>query len=469
MAHTPHIKTVPPGRMVAVAAVAVLAATGAASGLAASQDSGRVIMAEFTDVSPILAGQQVKVHGVTVGQVGAPSYLPDRKIALVPLHVEAAALPVHTDATAFVAPISLLGERFIDLDTGSADAPVLPVTSAITTRHTGQKQDLQAILDTTDDPTAASLAAMVTTLGQGAEGNGENIRKTLAALAPAMNDTDRLVSVLAEQNELLGGVVDQVTPVTQALAADDGRRLDGLVDSATSLLATTAQRDAQLRSTLEELPSTLASARRTLGDLTGTANAATATLHDIRPLTDNLVAVSDELTTFSNSADPALASADPVLDRASELLDAAQPVAEQLRAAGPDLRTTAAGAAPIVENLRGNLGNVLGFIRNWALTTNQKDGLSHYFRASYVLNPDAVSGNLPGGLPDLAPSPPFNPNPNPKVDRAPGGPIPDVGGLLAPQPGTPDNAAQPDAGGSATGLSPDQEQGALGFLMGGGR
>ncbi|OLL74654.1 hypothetical protein Ae168Ps1_3040c [Pseudonocardia sp. Ae168_Ps1] len=125
------------------------------------------------------------------------------------------------------------------------------------------------------------------------------------------------------------------------------------------------------------------------------------------------------------------------------------------------------GAEPIVRDLNGNLGNVLGFIRNWALTTNEKDGLSHYFRASYVANPDAVSGFVPGGLPDLAPAPGPDPSPNPQVNEpAPSGPGPGT----AAQPGQDSNTllqSQPTPESSATGLSPEQEQGALGTLLGG--
>lgn len=453
-------------RVLTVALVALVAGTGAAAGIGNAED-GRIVITEFADVSPILSGQQVKINGVTVGEVGEPQFDPERKLAQVPLRVDARALPIHSDATARVAPVSLLGERFIALDTGTPGAPELPMDGVLGVEQTGQDADLQNILDTLDDPTAGSLAALVTTLGQGTANNGENVRDTLAALGPAMTDTDQLVGVLADQNELLGRVVDQVEPVTGALAVDQGRRLDGLVASTTSLLNTTAARDAQLEGTLKELPGTLAAARATLGELTGTAQSTAVTLGNLRPTTDNLVQISQELQRFADSADPALASADPVLDRASELLDQAQPVAAELRAAGPNLERTVDGAEPIVRDLDGNLGNVLGFIRNWALTTNEKDGLSHYFRASYVASPDAVSGFLPGGLPDLAPAPGPDPTPNEQVNEpAPSAPGPGT----AAQPGQDSNTlleSQPTPESSATGLSPEQERGALGTLLGG--
>ena len=52
-------------RILAVGLVALLAGTGAAAGIS-NAESGRIVIAEFTDVSPILAGQQVKINGVDV-------------------------------------------------------------------------------------------------------------------------------------------------------------------------------------------------------------------------------------------------------------------------------------------------------------------------------------------------------------------------------------------------------------------
>ena len=184
-------------RVLTVGLVALVAATGAAAGLG-NAENGRIVIAEFADVSPILSGQQVKINGVTVGEVGEPQFLPDRKIAQVPLRVDASALPIHSDATARVAPVSLLGERFINLNTGSPASPELPQGAVLGVERTGQDADLQNILDTLDDPTAGALAALVTTLGQGTANNGENVQKTLAALGPAMTDTNQLVSVLSD-------------------------------------------------------------------------------------------------------------------------------------------------------------------------------------------------------------------------------------------------------------------------------
>ncbi|HKC28918.1 MAG TPA: hypothetical protein VKB75_12980, partial [Jatrophihabitans sp.] len=309
-----------------------------------------------------------------------------------------------------------------------------------------------------------ALAALVTMLGQGMQGNGANVADTIKALAPAMTDASGLAQVLNEQNTTLNRLVDNVEPVAQSLARDDGRTLDSLVGSTHDLLATAAGRQQQLQQTLVQLPTTLSEARSTLSQLAGTANAATPVLADIRPVTGNLQSISDEITRFTESADPALTHAQPVLDKAQALLDAARPVTQELLKASPPLRADAAALKPVVNNLADNIDDVMNFVRGWALSTNGSDGLSHYFRALVIVDPKIVTGLLPTGSgqsPQLVPASAPGPSPAgvaPTVVPGQNGSGGLLGGLLSPKTG-------PD--GSVTGMSQGQESGALQFLLGG--
>ncbi|MEU4377235.1 MlaD family protein [Pseudonocardia alni] len=459
-------------RIIATVIVAVLGATGAGVVAATAQErSGDLVMfARFADASPLLVGNEVKVDGAPVGKVASMEVVDGT--ARVALTVERSALPVHQDAKLTIRPVSLLGERFVDLDRGTPASPELTDGAEIPAEQTVTNTDLDQILNSVDDPTGQSLAMLVTTLGEGVQGNGGNADATIRALAPALQDTDGFVSVLREQNAVLNSLVDKVQPVAGALAADDGRTLDGVVGSADALLAATASQQQQLEGTLQELPSALASARTTLDHVTGTARETTPTLASLRPTTDQLRDISGELRTFSDSLDPALASAQPLLDRGRELLDAARPSVGDLRGAGGDLRNTAAGLRPLTEDLTGNLDNVFNFIRYWAMTTNGGDGVSHYFRSVTVVNPDAVSGMLPQGLQPGLPVPAPVEDATGAVGDAVGGltgnpppspnaPAPD-GGLLAPP--TEDPAADP----GATGMNQEQESGMVDYLLGGG-
>lgn len=446
---------------VALVAAAVVAVTtiGASSPDAGAAEQVR-ILARFTDASPLLDGNDVRLKGVKVGEIAGMRVVDG--VAQVVMDVDRTVLPLHTDSRATIRPVTLLGERFVDLDRGTPEAPVMDAAEEIPVERTGQATDLDQVLDVVDDPTGEALGAFVGVLGDGLNGNGQNVDDALKALEPAMTRTDDLAAILSEQNDTLNSLVDSLEPVASSLATDDGKALDRLVGSAHGLLGTAATNQDDLRATLQELPGTLGSARTTLGELAGTAREAGPTLAALRPTTDNLQQVSRELIAFADSADPALASLDPVLDEAQSLFDELRPVATSLREQGPDTVDTVTGAEPLVRDLTENRGNVMEFLKRWALTTNAKDGLTHYFRAFTDVTPMTVTSNIPGegGNAGVGGTPPpltTDPGGEPVEPPQLGNP----GGLLTPP------APEGQGDGGVTGLTPDQEGGALGFLIGG--
>ncbi|MFI1112734.1 MlaD family protein [Streptomyces physcomitrii] len=463
--------------VVAASAVGLAACGTVASKRPESQE--RTVVAEFTDASPLLVGNDVDVNGVRVGKITKMKVVNGK--ARVSFTVSAQALPLHTDAQVQVRPVSLLGERYLELHRGSPDAPELGDGGVLPVSQTSQNTDLDQVLDVVDNQTGDSLAALVTVLGQGMKGNGANTAATIKALAPAMNDTDGLMKILNKQNATLNSLVDNMTPVARALAEDKGKTADRLVDSTVRVLGTTAAREKALRSVLTELPGTLTTAQTTLADLAGVSNEAVPTLRSIRPTVDNLNAISLELEQFSDAADPALAHTQPVLKKAQTLLDAARPVSGELVKDGPPLRSVAKSAKPVVGELSDNIGSVMNFIRGWALATNGADGLGHYFRALVTISPYIATGLLPGGTAkdpqdpgDSADKGQGDDKAKDKDPAAPGAPEPgepttpgsENGGLTGLLNGLLPSTASSDGG--ITGLNPRQESGALQFLLGGG-
>ena len=447
----------------ALAAVAAVAATATLGASGPSEDSDQVrIPARFADASPLLVGNDVRYAGVKVGEVESMTVVDGS--APVVIERDRSVLPVHPAYRAKIPPGTLLGERLLDLDRGTPQAPVMDPSDGIPLERTGQATDLDQVLDVVDDPTGEALGALVGVLGGGLDGNGKNVDDAVRALKPAMTQTDQLAKILRGQNQTLNSLVDSLEPVASSVATEDGKALDRLVSSAQGLLATTTANDRDLRGTVQELPGTMASARRTLGELAGTAREARPTLEQLRPTTDNLPEISRELIRFSDSADPALASVQPVLDQADELLAAARPVATGLREQGPDTVRAVNGAEPVVRDLTANRNNVMEFLKRWALTTNSKDGLTHYFRAFMNVTPMSATSNIPGegGNAGIGGTPPPEQT-DPEGRPAPPPMVGNPNGLLTPP--TPQN--RPKDG--VTGLTEEQEGGALDFLTGGGQ
>lgn len=473
-------------QVVLVALVALIGATAAATNVAQSGGDGQVVMADFANIGPLTNQTLIKVGGVEVGTTGQPYVDPQRKVAVVPLNLQQKALPLYADATAQVNQQSLVGEKYIVLNPGSPKAPVLQPGQSLPVTQTSLANDYQNIVQALNDPTAAGLASLVNTLGNGVSGRGQNVAQILNRWAPNFNDTAALVSSLNRQNGILGQVVDQIQPLANGLADDRGRTLDSTINSANSLLGTTTVNEQNLRATLTELPSTLSAAQKTLDDLRKTAGATETTLRELRPTADQLPAISKELQGFADSAQPALKAANPLLDRLNEALDEARPLAAELRTTTGPLQQALHLTRPVTQSVLDNLGGpygtlipgadqsaganadycssdkvsvckklprlqgLLGFLHNWSLVTNNGDALQHYFRVFFVVGDDLLR---PPTLPGL------------------GG----LGGLgtsqsaLAKLPGAQNTIlpAQPANSTSATGLDPAQESKALGTLMGG--
>lgn len=448
--------------------VALLLVTGVALSLLGrpNGDGTTTMYADFTDSSPLLAGNEVRLDGVKVGTIKAMRVHGDH--ARLTLELDRTALPVYANARLASRPVSILGERYVDLDPGTPEAKPLQHDSVIPVKQTSSATDLDQVLNVLDKPTSQSLAALVTTLGVGADANGKDIDAAIAALAPAMQDTQKLTSVLQDQNKTLASLVSSLEPVAVGLADDNGSSLDALVEATEQTLRTTTANEAAFRSMLQQMPGILRSAIITLTRLQGTADAAIPTLEGLQPTTQNLNEISKELDRFADAADPALKSATPVLTEAQKLIDAAQPAAAQLRRSGPDLTADSRSLDPLTQKLTKDFTAAMEFFKGWALTTNGRDGLGHYFRTGLVVTPYTATGYLPTSEGKRPPNP-LDPEANPKSSKESGS----LGGLLDGATngvgGATDGLLSPKSSkdGGVTGLNQSQEQGVLGFLLGG--
>jgi phospholipid/cholesterol/gamma-HCH transport system substrate-binding protein len=431
---------------------------------AGETDTGKItIRAVMADATPLRNGNYVRASGVEVGTVESVT-LDAQDHAVVTMTVERNVLPLHQDASATLVPQDLLGERFVDLEPGTPSSPAMSEPYTIPITQTKSAVDLQAVVDMLDDPTGASLAMLLTTLGQGIGKNPTETAQAISALQPAMTQTNELANVLSQQNQLLSHLVATAQPVAQAIATQRGASLDRLVGSTTRTLQATAANREQLAAALQRLPATLASAETTLAHLAGVAPPATRSLRNLRPLTDDLTDVSRELREFSEAADPTLSSLRPVLDKGRDLLDELRPAVADLRRGGGGLRGVSSSYRQLADGaLSTRLVDLMEFMKGWSLSTSDYDALGHYFRDILPYDPHLLGQTGAGLIPGA-------PNPVPNL------PLPRDGRM--PVPGSAENA--PDEGHSlpklpsgqanngATGLSQHQESSMFDQLLGGG-
>lgn len=442
-------------RGIAAGATVILIAAVTVALVRTSGDDEKTVTAIFDNAEALVPGNEVKMAGVEVGSIDSIELRNGR--AEVKMTLERLALPLHQDATARIRLVSLLGERYIDLDRGSPDKPLMSDTEVLRVGKEHSAVDLDEVLNALDDPTSASLAALVTALGEGTDGQGKNIDAALKALAPAMSDTARLGQVLDEQNDVLAQLVDRTTPVARSLARGHGKDLDKLVESTKQGLWAVALERRALDDALRQLPATLRQARHSLAQVAGVSKAATPTLRAARPVTDELPQITSELDAFVAAADPALGSLPPVLNRAETLLDQTAPLVRDLRPGAEALNSVAGSARPIVDRLSQHFVTIMDFVKGWALSTNGEDGISNYFRGFVQVTPKQLL---------QAPAPALGPGKAPAERTGPPQPA------QPPEKWDPLRQTIPDQSGtqdpdSATGLSPQQEDSLMDQLLGG--
>lgn len=292
--------------------VLVMIATMATTSASDTGRSGESITlyAESEDAGALIKGNDVRMYGVKIGVIGDLEVVRN-DTAKMTLELTSAQTPIHTDATLRVRPVSLLGERYLELDPGSADAPRAEDGFIFPAEQVSRSVDLDEVLDTVDDPTGTALSALVQTLGDGLAGNGDSTAEAISAMGPSMKQANELVTLLSGQTATLQQLIDALDPVVAAVGTKDGASVDSLIDSADRLLSATSGQQAALRATLEELPSTLVTAQKTLARLSGLADEATPALKSARPFTDDLDQIADEAIDFTDAASPAIATLKP--------------------------------------------------------------------------------------------------------------------------------------------------------------
>jgi phospholipid/cholesterol/gamma-HCH transport system substrate-binding protein len=447
-----------------LAALVCVGLTSLSTVAATNNDGGKIeVTAVMADATPIRNGNYVRASGVQVGSVESVE-LDAQNHALVKMTVDSDVLPLHKDATATLVPQDLLGERFVELQPGSASAPEMSEPYTIPLSQTKSSVNLDQVVDMVDDPTGTSLAMMLTTLGEGVGKNPQQTADAIAALKPAMTQTKALAQVLDDQNAVLNRLVSSAQPVAEAVATQRGASLDRLVGSTTRTLQVTAANRQQIQDSLQRLPGTLQSAQATLAHVAGVAPPTTRTLKDLRPITNDLVDVSHELQDFSEAADPALASLRPVLDKGDNLIHELRPVISDLRDGGQGLRDVSTSYRQLADGaLSTRLVDLLEFMKGWTLCISDYDAVGHYFRDILPYTPKSLGQTGAGPIPGA-------PNPVPATPLPRGGrvPIPGGGAQGAPDEGTHLPSLPKGKNSGATGLSKDQENSMMDQLMGGG-
>lgn len=162
------------------------------SGLDLFKDK-HIYYARFKYTSGVDVGSLVRYGGMEVGRVKKVSIAPEDNTLIQFMLEIGADVPVKTNSQAFITSIGIMGEEYIEISTGTPDAPLLPSNSLLPCK------DVTPLMMLTDsfDQLSEKLSVTIDHLNQiiGKE-NQTQIQQLLANLNRLLEDNQRAIAAL---------------------------------------------------------------------------------------------------------------------------------------------------------------------------------------------------------------------------------------------------------------------------------
>ncbi|MEA2194023.1 MAG: hypothetical protein QOG42_457 [Solirubrobacteraceae bacterium] len=318
------------GLLVVLAAAAIAGTTWLAVSSAGAADEQRYTVV-LDNAFGITEGSDLRSSGVTIGKVEKLSLQRSTARALARIVVTKPSFAgFHADVFCEVKPQSLIGEYYMDCDPGTKPGAA-PRT--IPVEQTAGTIAPDVVLDILRRPARERFGLILTELGIGLTGRGEDLNTTLRRAVPALRETDKVLNILAANRRTINALTRDADRALIGVARNrrDVRRF---VREAADTTQASASRAGALRSSVNKLPRFLRELRPTLAELGTTARLQTPALRDLRRASPDLTEFLKRLGPFAESARPAVRG----LGRASQTgigaVTAARSTVKALRSLG---------------------------------------------------------------------------------------------------------------------------------------
>lgn len=303
------------------------------------------LYAEFDHAQAVTAGQgqTVDIAGVKVGEIGSVKI--ENGVAVVRLDItkEDEAGPIYSNARLNLRPKTGLSDMAVQMDPGRPD-PSLPGDGRLKDGDRIPLASTQAVVNpdqvlaALDTDTRRYLQVLLNAAGLGTKGRSADLRAILRASQPTLDDAERVSRAVADRRGKVKRLIHNLRLLT-SVAAERDDDLRSVVSSASAVLRTLGERDADIQAAVERLPGALSATRSALAESRGFAG-------DARPALEQLIPVARELGPALAAARPLLRDALPVVRddlrplvrEATPLLGELRPSVEQIDAVtAPDL------------------------------------------------------------------------------------------------------------------------------------
>ena len=322
---------------------------------------------------------------------------PDNKAAVEFSIEEPGYQDFREDATCSIRPQSLIGEQFVEcaltqprgagepeadpLPEGDQGVPVLPV------EQTRTSVALDLIGNVNRLPVRQRLSLILSELGAGLAGRGEDLNEVIRRAAPALQETNDVLRLIADQNKVLQQLAVDSDTILAPLA-DERESITRTITTTTDLADATVERQTELAQNFQKLPTFLREIRPTMDRLIGFSDETIPVANRLLAGAQDINRLIQQTAPFSEAATPALTRLGAVGKPGIPALRASLPIVEDLRDFGSQLRPVARDLADVLTSFARNDGieRVLDYLYFQAQAINGFDSFGHFLRAGLVVN-----------------------------------------------------------------------------------
>jgi phospholipid/cholesterol/gamma-HCH transport system substrate-binding protein len=289
-----------------------------------------VVKAELATAQAVTPGQgqTVNIAGVQVGEISKVE-LKDGK-AVLTLRMQPKYGRVYEDATVLLRPKTGLKDMVAELEPGTPQAGRLKDGDTIPVADTLPDVNLDEILASLDADTRDYLTILVDAGAEGLRGNGPALARAIRRFEPSARYGRQVFGALEKRKQNIKRVIHNLSLVMHELGAKDDQ-LAEFVENSNAVFATLARQDANLRSTLVELPSALDETQRGLGKAKTLADELGPTLQALRPAARALGPTLRDVRPFVRETTPV------IHDEIRPFVRASRPTVKELKPAMRDL------------------------------------------------------------------------------------------------------------------------------------
>jgi phospholipid/cholesterol/gamma-HCH transport system substrate-binding protein len=385
--------------------VAGAAFVGLSTG-ASEEDRMGEYKVELDNAFGLIEGGDFKVAGVRAGKIKTLDVDQKTKRAIVGFSVtEKGFGSLREDATCQVMPQSLVGEYFVNCEPGKSKT-LLETGATIPVERTSSTVPPDLVANIMRRPRRERLRLIINELGATVAGNAENLNDALRRASPALRETNRVLAILADQNQILADLARNADTVVGELSANR-REISRWVVETRDIAATSAERDADIARGFERLPTFLAELEPTMRELGLTVDRQGPALENLSRSSDQLARLFRNLPPFADASLPALKSLGEASVTGREAVEPARATVRELSRYAEGVPELGKNLAIILEHLddRDNaieddprspggkgytgLEALLQYVFDQTLSVSLHDGETHILQAQVFEGPCA--------------------------------------------------------------------------------